>query len=635
MDERELLNKIKENAEQDKVPKNLEPDIMENKLRMEKRKRRAKIYSMASAAASLALVFAIVWQVNRIGRNEEPVKKEISGTVAEESIKLDGFRVPDSDEDLFQTLKELETELGKSEYAVEETLDLATSRDMDAAAGTGTVKVEADQKSAEYSETNLQEQGVDEGDYVKTDGTYLYVLRKGENKVYIIKAQGGLEQIAVIQPDSLEETVREMYVSGVTLNLITENYETNLSGEEDSIYGVSTTSNTILYTYDISNRENPVKSGRVEQQGNYSTSRKNGDYMYLFTEYAPILREARDASTYIPQVSGNPLPIDDIFLPEEPEYSSYLVVSAIDLKKPGETADRKAIVSGAYLYYVSIENIYICSNEWSNNQNTTNILKLSYDEGKITPVGAGGVKGYVNDGFSLNEYDGNLRIVTTDSRNGDTENSLYVLDEKMNLIGRISGIAKGETIRSARFFGETGYFVTFKDTDPLFSVDLSDPKNPKILGELKVTGFSSYLHFYGENKLLGIGNEVDPNTGVYKGIKLSMFDISDPTNVTEADKYVIKDTYDCGALYDYKSVMINPEKNLVGFRCETDYLIFTYGEEGFENIFAQDISINEYGGYDDGLRGVYIGSTFYLVNVNEIKAYDMNKEFELLEKLEY
>ena len=90
---------------------------------------------------------------------------------------------------------------------------------------------------------------------------------------------------------------------------------------------------------------------------------------------------------------------------------------------------------------------------------------------------------------------------------------------------------------------DTGYFVTYKNVDPLFSVDLSDPENPRILGELKVTGFSSYLHFYGEDRLLGIGSETDPDTGASKGIKLSMFDISDPANVTEIAKYVIEDTY--------------------------------------------------------------------------------------------
>ena len=113
--------------------------------------------------------------------------------------------------------------------------------------------------------------------------------------------------------------------------------------------------------------------------------------------------------------------------------------------------------------------------------------------------------------------------------------------------------------------GETGYFVTYKNTDPLFSVDLSDPENPKVLGELKITGFSSYLHFYGENRLLGIGWETDPDTGNTIGMKCSMFDISDPSDVKETDRFVLKDVSFCDALTNYRSILAAPKKGLFGF----------------------------------------------------------------------
>ena len=149
----------------------------------------------------------------------------------------------------------------------------------------------------------------------------------------------------------------------------------------------------------------------------------------------------------------------------------------------------------------------------------------------------------------------------------------------MQVCGNIGDLAEGEDIRSARFLGDIGYFVTFRNTDPLFSVDLSDPSDPKILGELKITGFSSYLHFYGENKLLGVGNEVDPETGAYTGIKLAMFDVSDPSNVKQLHKFVIKDTYDCPLFYNYKAAMIDTEKNVFGFMCDSSYMVFCYDEE--------------------------------------------------------
>lgn len=160
----------------------------------------------------------------------------------------------------------------------------------------------------------------------------------------------------------------------------------------------------------------------------------------------------------------------------------------------------------------------------------------------------------------MNEYNSYLRVVLTDYSGETQKNALYVLDDAMQVCGNIGDLAEGEDIRSARFLGDIGYFVTFRNTDPLFSVDLSDPSDPKILGELKITGFSSYLHFYGENKLLGVGNEVDPETGAYTGIKLAMFDVSDPSNVKQLHKFVIKDTYDCPLFYNYKAAMIDTEK---------------------------------------------------------------------------
>ncbi len=178
--------------------------------------------------------------------------------------------------------------------------------------------------------------------------------------------------------------------------------------------------------------------------------------------------------------------------------------------------------------------------------------------------------------------------------------------------------------------------MTFRDTDPLFSVDLTDPKEPKILGELKITGFSSYLHFYGENKLLGIGNEVDPETGEYQGIKLSMFDVSDPSDVKEIDKYVIRDSHSCPGLYNYKAIMINPAKNLFGLECENNYLVFSYdGEKGFVNEFLYELRKKEEWDANGNVRGLYIGSTLYLSNSGGLKSFDMEQGYEKIEELTY
>lgn len=134
----------------------------------------------------------------------------------------------------------------------------------------------------------------------------------------------------------------------------------------------------------------------------------------------------------------------------------------------------------------------------------------------------------------------------------------------MKTIGKIENLADNEEIKSARFMGDTGYFVTYRNTDPLFSADLSDPTKPKIIGELKITGFSEYLHFYGENKLLGIGWETDPDTGSIEGLKCSMFDITDPSDVKEIDRIVLKNVSICDALSNYRAILASPDKNLFG-----------------------------------------------------------------------
>jgi len=223
-------------------------------------------------------------------------------------------------------------------------------------------------------------------------------------------------------------------------------------------------------------------------------------------------------------------------MPQEAEGNEYTIITAFSLDNPSEKTDSKAVFGYSDVCYVSENNIYITSNYYEDSDvSRTLIRKISYTDGKLVGVAQTKIKGMLNDSFSIDEYEGNLRLVTTIDEiysNDDimplnetadkTEkavaenvkdavpgtNSLYVLNDKLEIIGSIHNLAKDEIIYSARFMGDTGYFVTYRQVDPLFSVDLSDPENPKILGELKIPGFSEYLHPYGDGKLLGIGMDV-------------------------------------------------------------------------------------------------------------------------------
>lgn len=548
-----------------------------------------------------------------------------------------------SEEALYNRLKEyqeacsISMEKMSADYATAQ-MAMEDSADM---RSTMTSSVEDGGAGADFSQTNLREMGVDEGDIVKTDGAYIYIMKRNSS-VKIISAKGEqMELIQTIEPESLDESVRDMYVSGNILNLVTSGSRSSMKKDSSDVYYTEYYDYAKVLTYDISNPENPILTGSVEQEGYYHSSRKAGDYVYLFTRFQPVIGETQADSGIMPLVNGARMEAADIYVPEELQNTSYLVIGSVNVNEPSEMTAHKAVVSGTEHFYVSGQSIYICCQEWKNGTgDITKIMKFSYENGAIRGIGTAELPGYLNDTFSLDEYNGYLRVVATDWNSGEEINALYVYDAQMELVGKIGDIAPGETIRSARFFGDTGYFVTFKQTDPLFSVDLSDPENPQIIGALKVTGFSSYLHFYGEDRLLGIGYEADENTGATTGIKLSMFDISDPSNVTEISRYVIKGASYCAGLDNYKAILVNPEKNLLGFVCDDNYLVFSYDEEkGFENLLTYGLSEGErhsyyWYAYDD-VRGLYINDTFYLANADRVRAFDMTEAFEQKAKLEF
>jgi len=206
----------------------------------------------------------------------------------------------------------------------------------------------------------------------------------------------------------------------------------------------------------------------------------------------------------------------------------------------------------------------------------TVIHKIAINSGSLEYKTFGEVTGQVLNQFSMDEQNGFFRIATTknrtwsqftDSGQQDSYNNLYVLDENLKPAGKLEGLAPGERIYSARFMQNRAYMVTFKQTDPLFVIDLADPNNPKVLGQLKIPGFSNYLHPYDDHKLIGLGKETTENEwgGVTtKGIKLSLFDVADVANPKEIDKYVLGDSgSDSIALSDHKAFLFSKEKNLL------------------------------------------------------------------------
>lgn len=592
--------------------------VEEQIMKRQKRERRKRYRYALAAAACLGILGIAYIQTNE---GNTPRNKIIS-PIVEKVHKSDKLQMANSYEEIYQLVKGPGQRYGH-EIALEEE-----------AKGTPEASVENSKNTeSSYSKTNTRTENVDEGDIVKTDGRYLYVVKEEGNGIGIVDTEGNkLEQITEITLEG-EFCISEIYVENSYLIILgTESEEIYPAGDAiyrtEYEYAVESVCDTKSIVYDISDKRQPKEIGECLQSGGYSTSRLNNGYLYVFSQYSVNNPEEERKEQYIPCVNEELLSLDKICMPDTESARNYTVITAIDIQNPSETTDSIGILSDQGLCYASAENIYLYETIWEEDGGrTTEIRKFSYGEGKLTGVAKTRVNGYLNDSFSIDEYNGYLRLVTT----VDRTNAVYVLDEKLEETGKIENLAKDERIYSARFMGDIGYFVTYRETDPLFSVDLSDPANPKIIGELKIPGFSEYLHPYGDGLLLGIGMEDDGNDEKDRRVKLSMFDISDPSNVKEIDKIVLKDSYYSTAFEDYKSVLADAEKNLIGF--------FTYGERetyhiyGYDRVHGFTCKMQETTGkYAWHVRGVYLQDTFYLIDGNQIESYRL-ADFEKVDDL--
>lgn len=623
--EKNVMDRIRKATDDVEVPDRLKPERMQEVLEGKKPKKRLQIYRIGLlAAACLAVVSGILlWMSSKedlavgINRSRNGGKEKISDNKQIASAE--------SYEQIYDYIKEYQDrmeiqERSSTTYDIG-SMEMESSEDSAATSGS---------YSGDYSQTNVRQEGVDEGDIVKTDGRYLYVVEDNGQTVDIVKADGGnLEKSGSIELGK-DYDIREIYLNTEKQKLVivcervvlyNDSFEAQTDSVEDDY--VWEEQKTVAITYDIQNVSHPSEEGRVSQSGSYSSSRMAGGYLYLFSEYyvgGEI--DKVEPRTYIPLINEKTIEESSICLPQIAQGCMYEVITSINIENPDQVEDNKAIFSKGGQVYVSNHNIYFYETEWSDfDSSVTTIRKISYQNGQLEAKKQGSFKGYLNDSFSIDEYDGYLRVVTTF---GDT-NAVYVLDENLKVTGSIEDLAEDERIYSARFFGDTGYFVTFRETDPLFSVDLSDPENPKILGELKIPGFSEYLHFYGEDRLLGIGMSADEETGSAENVKLSMFDISDNTDVKEVAMYELEDVFGTDVSYDYKSVLADPEKNLIGFAGYTwsgeNYYLFTYDEkDGFICKLEEEIN----GNTSRGTRGIYIQDTLYVIQGNVIEAYRLS-----------
>jgi uncharacterized secreted protein with C-terminal beta-propeller domain len=321
------------------------------------------------------------------------------------------------------------------------------------------------------------------------------------------------------------------------------------------------------------------------------------------------------------------------------------MISGININSPESAVSSTAVSGYTGDIYCTADALYIQQVNFEEGSgwygNSTTISKFDLADGVITPRASGKVNGTVLDQFSMSEYGGYFRVATTlyewNEKKGttNTSNSLFVLDENLNVVGSVTDIAPTETIKSVNFQGNTAYVVTYERTDPLFAIDLSDPSSPVITDELKINGYSSFLWKWDDEHLIGFGVDAT-DEGIETGVKLVMFDVSDNGELKEDGYYAISSgkfyhsTYSY-AVYDRKALLLDQEKNLIGFPLEEtveeeewkdfkqSYVVFSYAD----GEFTEKGRIESESEYTNFERGLYIGDHLFVFSQDEAVSVDI------------
>ena len=636
-----------------------------NKITQSKKRKYNKLYPLMSAAIMVAIIIGIgvpLHNSHPLNENKIEAGKTIETVTAEGLPKVENF------ENLYAMLTKIDNSGGLLYGNSVESM--ITN---DATNSTDSSKQEA---SEEYSDTNTQVEGVDEADIVKTDGNYIYYLTK--NNLKIVDAQK-MSVMATVEFDETDFYSSELYVKGDKVIVIGNRYENGRKEYSiDSMYTdimyAPGTSCTVIKVFDISNRAKPQLARTVEIEGYYLSSRMIDNDIYLMANksiYAYELKnkdiDELDEKDYKPKYKDTAISdeikyveFQDMCYIPNIETANYLNIVSFDVTN-NEKANVDTYLGAGSEIYASDKNLYITrviynyeeENNYREYETSTEIYKFNLVEGKCNFDKAGEVPGGVLNQFSMDENGEYFRIATTSNKDWDSENNtnnLYVLNAKLEIIGKVEGLAKGERIYSVRFMGDRAYMVTFVETDPLFVIDLSNPTNPTVLGELKIPGYSKYLHPYDETHIIGFGERTKVvNYGygdqvITDGMKMALFDVTDPNNPKELYSVDIgeRGTYS-ELLYNHKALLFSKEKNIIAFPIsvtEDDYEVtfqgaIVYGlnlEEGF-TLKGEISHIEEgYDLYKSGNRVnriIYINDKLYTLSNDLIKVTDMNTMEEL------
>ncbi|HEU4658100.1 MAG TPA: beta-propeller domain-containing protein [Capillimicrobium sp.] len=402
------------------------------------------------------------------------------------------------------------------------------------------------------SATNVQEAGVDEPDVVKVlGGRYLLAVAGG--RLHVVDARAATPSIvgSVQLPDG---SGHELLVRGDRALVIASGPWRPVAPGRPVEPGVAADilpagpPTTVLADVDLGDPAAPRVLRTLSFDGSPVSARLTGSTARVVTSSPPHWyvepAERERASGWVPTATlvgrrgrtrsvRRLVPCDDVRRPATFAGPGMLSVLTVDLDRGLPAVDTDAVMTDAQTVYASPSSLYVATQRWNaDGRSDTAIHRFdAATPGETTYRQTGAVRGHLLNQFSLSEHDGVLRAATTDEgADGESESFVTTLraqDGPLEQLGQVGGLGRGERIYAVRFIGDVGYVVTFRQTDPLYTVDLADPARPRVAGELKIPGYSAYLHPVGDGLLLGVGQDADEN-GRLRGSQLSLFDVSDP-----------------------------------------------------------------------------------------------------------
>lgn len=520
--------------------------------------------------------------------------------------------------------------------------------------------------------TNVQVRAIDEGDVVKSDGGTIFIA--SGKQVSVVAASGDSTRVLARIDTSageagkpagdgyvLQGPVVDLMLRGTTLVVLVTEYRPrttdlppSLPMPRDSVTLPFDASLTKALIYDVSDPASPHFQGSLGQSGGLVTTRLTDNVLYLVTEYTVADQKGAkkdQPATFVPVFTQDrvtrPARPDDCMIMPAPSGPTYAVVSSIDLDKRTRI-DSESIFGGAGTVYQSAGNLYLASADDSPSASAaeeagapkdltqvavTNLVRISLNAGQLAVAAKGSLPGLVVNQFALDEWDGHLRVATTmEGENAHHKwilrSGLWVLDADLTVVSSIPALAKDEAVRSVRFEGGIGYVVTFRSVDPLFAIDLSDATAPRVLSALKIPGFSSYLHPWADGRLLGIGRDVT-DKGEDRGLKLSMFDTSNPLAVTELTTLKVKGN-DSEALTDHRAVLVDAQAGLVGLPVvrgdygNAFYQLYRYDSaSGFAQVGRIKVQ-SDPDQWQTPVRGLTIDGRLYVASSQSVIVYQLD-----------